>query len=139
MGKDQNIKPLFKRIDYIRIPVSNLEEELKFYSKKLDHPLLWHTETSIGLKIPESEAEIVIHIEPDKLETDILVEYAEKAAQCFIEVGGSIVYGPFDIPIGKCVIVKDPWNNQFVLLDNSRGIYQTDEDANVIGIAKKEY
>lgn len=138
MGNNQRQKPLFKKIDCIRIPVPSLEEGLKFYSDRLGHMLLWRTESSIGLKIPESEAEIVIHTDPDELETNITVESAEKAAQRFIDGGGSLVYGPFDIPIGICVIVKDPWNNQLVLLDNSRGIYQTDEDGKVIGLIKEK-
>ena len=128
--------PLFRKIDCIRIPVPSLEEGLDFYSKSLGHELIWRTATSIGLRIPESEAEIVIHTEPDDLETDITVESAEIAAQEFIRAGGSIIQGPFDIPIGKCVIVKDPWKNRLVLLDNSKGIYQTDNKGNVIGMKK---
>lgn len=129
-------KPLFRKIDCIRIPVPSLEEGLEFYCNSLGHKIVWRTETSIGLKIPESEAEIVIHTEPDELETDIMVESAEIAAQKFIKAGGSILQGPFEIPIGKCVVVKDPWRNRLVLLDSSKGIYQTNEDGNVIGIKK---
>ncbi len=129
-------KPIFTKIDCIRIPVSSLEEGLDFYSRSLGHELIWRTATSIGLKIPESEAEIVIHTEPDELETDITVESVEIAAQEFVRAGGSIVQGPFDIPIGKCIIVKDPWKNQLVLLDNSKGLYQTNKEGIVIGIKK---
>lgn len=43
----------------------------------------------------------------------------------------------FDIEIGKCAVVKDPWGNQFVILDDSKGVFLTDENGNIIG--HKEY
>ena len=47
--------------------------------------------------------------------------------------GGKIVVPPFDIQIGRCVVVQDPWGNQFVLLDSSKGLLITDAEGNVIG------
>ncbi|MFX0062343.1 MAG: VOC family protein [Candidatus Hermodarchaeota archaeon] len=125
---------LIRKVDCIRIPVPNLEAGLKFYRDSLGHDLIWRTKTSIGLRIPESEAELVIHTERDEAETDLTVEDVKMAVQEFVESGGSIVTEPFDIPIGKCAVVKDPWGNQFVLLDNSKGLYVTDNQGNVIGI-----
>jgi predicted enzyme related to lactoylglutathione lyase len=131
----QDKKPgLIRKVDCIRIPVPNLEAGLKFYQDALGHELIWRTKTSIGLRIPESEAEIVIHTERDEPETDLTVEDVNTAVQTFVESGGSIVTEPFDIPIGKCAVVKDPWGNQFVLLDNSKGLFITDNQGNVIGI-----
>ena len=40
--------------------------------------------------------------------------------------------GPFDIQIGKWVVVADPWGNQLVLLDSTKGLLRTDADGNVI-------
>ncbi len=42
---------------------------------------------------------------------------------------------PFDIQIGRAVVVEDPWGNRFVLLDASKGLLVTDADGNVIGNA----
>jgi hypothetical protein len=39
----------------------------------------------------------------------------------------------FDIQIGRCVVVVDPWANRLVLLDTSKGLLETDEQGNVIG------
>ncbi|MFX0029835.1 MAG: VOC family protein [Candidatus Hermodarchaeota archaeon] len=125
---------LFRKVDCIRIPVSNLTDGLKFYRDKLGHKLIWRKESSIGLEIPESEAELVIHTEQDEPETDIKVKSVELAAKRFIEAGGTIVKEPFDIPIGKCAILMDPWGNKFVLLDTSKGIFKTDSNGNVIGL-----
>ena len=118
------------------MPVSNLESALVFYRDFLGHKIIWRTQNSIGLKMPESETELVIHTEPDEFEVDIKVESVEKAAKRFSEAGGTILNGPFDIPIGKCVIVKDPWGNKLVLLDSSKGIYLTDSKGNVVGLKK---
>jgi lactoylglutathione lyase len=41
---------------------------------------------------------------------------------------------PFDIPIGRCAVVVDPWENQLVLLDNSKGHLVTDQSGNIIGL-----
>jgi predicted enzyme related to lactoylglutathione lyase len=32
-----------------------------------------------------------------------------------------VVRGPFDIEVGRCVVVEDPWGNRLVLLDLRRG------------------
>ena len=43
---------------------------------------------------------------------------------------------PFDIQIGRCVVVEDPWGNTLVLLDGSKGTLKTDADGNVTGTAR---
>ena len=50
------------------------------------------------------------------------------------EIGGEIVYGPFDIPIGKCAVVRDKWSNEYVILDMTKGRYVTDEDGNILDV-----
>lgn len=120
-------KALFDKIDCIRIPVENLEKGLDFYSKKLGHELLWKTETSVGLKLGD-----------DKTEIDFHVKDVQQASKAFVQAGGEIVKGPFEIPIGRCVVVKDPWENQYVILDSSKGIFETDENKKVIGLKKKQ-
>jgi lactoylglutathione lyase len=50
----------------------------------------------------------------------------------FSSAGGKIRRGPFEIPIGRCAVVADPWNNVLVILDASKGTLQVDEDKRVI-------
>jgi len=61
------------------------------------------------------------------------VHSVDVAAVRFEAAGGKIVVPPFDIQIGRCVVVQDPWGNQFVLLDSSKGLLITDAEGNVIG------
>jgi len=67
------------------------------------------------------------------LEVDITVQSVGEAVARWIALGGKVLAGPFDIQIGRCAVVEDPWHNPLVLLDTSKGLLVTDEDGNVIG------
>jgi predicted enzyme related to lactoylglutathione lyase len=125
---------LLRSIDCIRVAVPDLEAGLAFYRDQLGHTLIWRTDTAAGLRLPESEAELVVHVEPRELEVDLLVDSADVAAERWIEAGGSVVVPPFDIPIGRCVVVRDPWGTELVLLDMRNGRLRTDPDGAVIGV-----
>ena len=127
--------PLFRKVDCVRLPVADLESGLAFYRDALGHELNWRTATSAGLRMPGSDAEIVIHTEGQPPEVDLLVDSVEEAARRFLASGGRVVAGPFDIAIGRCAVVADPWGNELVMLDMSKGRLTTDADGNVIGNA----
>ncbi|MEX1255810.1 MAG: VOC family protein [Dehalococcoidia bacterium] len=129
---------LIRKVDAVRIPVPDLDAGLAFYRDRLGHTLRWRTQTSIGLAMPDSDTEIVLQTERPGLETDLLVSSADTAVQAFIEAGGSVIAGPFDIPVGRVLVVADPWGNQLVLLDLSKGTYQTDAAGNVTGVSGGE-
>ncbi len=129
-------KPLFDKIDCIRIPVTNLEEGISFYSEKLGHEIIWKTDDAIGLKLGNDKSEIVLFTEPKGLEIDFKVDDVHHAIKDFEEAGGKIMSGPFDIQIGKCVVVKDPWDNQYVILDSSKGTFKTNKNKEIIGLKK---
>ncbi|NQT09233.1 VOC family protein [Candidatus Bathyarchaeota archaeon] len=127
---------LFKKIDCVRLPVSDMESGLSFYMDKLGLELIWRTEDSAGLRLPNDESEIVLYTDDRGEEIDILVDSADDAARNFEAAGGEVVVQPFDIRIGRCAVVKDPWGNELVLLDNSKGRLVTDEGFNVVGVKK---
>ncbi len=128
-----NTPPLFRKVDCIRMPVADLDAGFAFYRDALGHELNWRTATAAGLRMPGSDAEIVIHTEDGAPEVDLLVDSVESATQRFVESGGRVVDGPFDIAIGKCAVVTDPWGNMLVMLDMSKGKLVTDADGNVTG------
>ncbi len=134
MNSNSDEEGLFRKVDCIRVPLPSIQEGLKFYRELLGHQLIWRTDSAVGLNIPESEAELVIHVETDESETDIKVNSVEIAALRFKKAGGSILKDPFDIPIGKCCVVMDPWSNKFVLLDSSKGVFVTDSNRNILGL-----
>ena len=42
---------------------------------------------------------------------------------------------PADIPIGRLAVVEDPFGNRLVLLDSTKGTYDTDESGAVTGVS----
>ena len=127
---------LIRKVDCVQLHVTDLEAGLAFYRDRLGHELIWRTATAAGLRLPDSEAEIVIQTERPEPETDLLVDSADEAARLIEQAGGKILVPPFDIQIGRCVVVADPWGNRLVLLDGSKGMLQTDADGNVTGNIK---
>ena len=66
--------PLFRKVDCVRLPVTDLDAAITFYRDSLGHEIRWRTPTSVGLGMPESDAEIVVHTEGGPPETDLLVD-----------------------------------------------------------------
>jgi lactoylglutathione lyase len=124
---------LIRKVDCVRLYVSNLEAGLAFYRDQLGHELIWRTKTAAGLRLQESEAELVLQIEDQRQEVDLLVDSADDAARFIEQAGGRVIVPPFDIQIGRCVVVEDPWGNPLVLLDTSKGLLKTDSEGNVMG------
>jgi lactoylglutathione lyase len=124
---------LIRKVDCVRLYVPDLEKGLAFYRDQLGHTLIWRTETSAGLRLPESGTELVLQTEDQRQEIDYLVNSAEESAKLVEQAGGKVIVPPFDIQIGRCVVLEDPWGNPLVLLDTSKGLLKTDIDGNVIG------
>ena len=125
--------PLLRKVDCVRLYVPDLGAGLAFYHDRFGHELIWRTEHAVGLRMPDTDAEIVLQNEDERQEIDLTVESADAVAGLFEQAGGKIVVPPFDIQIGRCTVVQDPWGNRLVLLDTSKGLLATDAEGNVIG------
>ena len=123
---------LIRKVDCVRLYVPDLESGLAFYRDRLGHELIWRTESAAGLRLPESDAELVLQTEDKRQEVDLLVDSADASAMLVEQAGGKVIVPPFDIQIGRCVVLEDPWGNPLVLLDISKGLLKTDADGNVI-------
>ncbi len=124
--------PLFRRIDCFSIPVPDVDAALVFYSTNLGHELVWRSSKAAGLKLPGCNAELVLHDADRPLETDLVVDSVPEALARFVSAGGRVLKGPFEIQIGLCAVVADPWDNVLVILDTSNGTLQVDEKKRVI-------
>ena len=127
------MKPLIRKVDCLRLYVPDLESGLAFYRDRLGHELIWRSATAAGLKMPETDAELVIQTEEQQQEVDLLVDSAAEAAAFIEEAGGKVIVPPFDIQIGRCAVLEDPWGNPLVVLDISKGLLATDDKGNIIG------
>lgn len=125
-------EPLVQRFDSLQLRVDGLEAAVAFYRDRLGHRLVWRTETAAGLALGTGDGELVLQTDRPT-EVDLLVGSADDAAQRFVEAGGRLLAGPFDIQIGRAAVVQDPWGNQLVLLDMSKGRLVTDDDGNIVG------
>jgi lactoylglutathione lyase len=130
------MKPFLQKPDCIRLPVTDLDAGLDFYRDRLGHELIWRSADSAGLRLPGSDCELLLFTKGPDEEVDWNVESADRAAEDFVRAGGALVVAPFDIPVGRAAVVRDPWGNKLVLLDLSKGTYQTDSDGNIIGLNK---
>lgn len=130
---NKNKSPLFKNVDCIRLYVPDLQEGLKFYGDGLGMKLIWKTDTALGLGMADEKTEIVLQNEDKNQEVDIKVDSVNNAVEDIINAGGKVIYGPFDIKIGKCAVISDPWGNEYVILDTSSGTFITDDEGNIIG------
>jgi len=130
--------PLFRKVDCLSIPVPNLDAAVAFYSSDLGHELIWRSRTAAGLRLEGSTAELVLHTENRPMETDLAVESVPEALARFTAAGGRVLRGPFEIQIGLCAVVSDPWDNVLVILDASKGPLQLDESKRVIEVGREE-
>ena len=124
---------MFRKVDCLRVHVPDVPQALAFYSDKLGLPLVWRDgDREVGLKMIDSDTELVLTAGKDLPETDLLVDSVEEATKRFVAAGGSVFEPPFDIRIGRCAVVQDPWGNRLVLLDVTKGLLKTDADRNVV-------
>ena len=128
-------EPLFRKIDCLRLYVPDIEAALDFY-QQLGHALVWRSETAAGLRLPDNDAELVLQTERAEPETDLLVESVPAAIARFVNAGGRVLVEPFEIQIGKCAVIQDPFKNTLVILDASKGFLTTDAQGNITGNAQ---
>jgi predicted enzyme related to lactoylglutathione lyase len=110
-----------RKIDCVRLPVDDLDAAIRFY-ERLGHRLNWRRPKQAGLRLPDSDAELVLQTEHPGQEIDFLVQDADIAVERFTRAGGSLIEGPFDIEVGHCAVVEDPFGNRLVLLDLRYGV-----------------
>jgi predicted enzyme related to lactoylglutathione lyase len=126
-------KPLFCYVDCIELYTPDIKQGIEYYCNTLGLKVLWKTDSSVGLGMREDKTEVVLQNERKEQNVDFMVDSVDEAVKDIEKAGGQIIYGPFDIAIGKCAVVKDPWNNKYVILDLTKGTYITDDDGNIIG------
>ena len=113
---------LFRKVDCRSIPVADLDAALAFYRDGLGHEVIWRDNSAAALRLPDSEAELVLHTDERPIETDLLVASVPAAISRFVEAGGKLVAGPFEIRIGICAMIEDLWQNRFVIWLRRKGL-----------------
>ena len=129
---------LLRKVDCVQLPVPDLEGGLAFYRDRLGHELVWRTEDAAGLRLADSDSELVLQTRRPQPEVDFLVDSVDQAATELTRAGGTVVVEPSDIPVGRVAVIADPFGNPLTILDLTKGRYLTDTDGNVTGIAEAD-
>ena len=85
---------------------------------------IWRDEVSLGLRFAESDAEIVLHRIPDipmRVDVTYLVEDVTTAVAALKIESCSVIEGPFEVAIGLCAVIRDPFGTPMTLIDMTRG------------------
>lgn len=129
--------PLLQKVDAVTVRVPDLDSGLRFYRDVLGHQLLWRHEGigQAGLGLPGSDTEIVLSTDQEYA-PNWLVASADEAARAIEAAGGTIIAGPFEIPVGRVAIAADPFGNPLILVDLSKGRYAAGADGRVTGVTR---
>ncbi len=126
---------MWQGVDCIQLYVDDLEKGITYYRDKMGLTLKWKKQNKAGFALGK-DSELVIQTQDKEQETDILVDDVMSEVENIKAAGGKILYGPFDIDIGKAAVIEDPWKNVYVILDLSKGTYTTDAHGNLTGLEK---
>jgi lactoylglutathione lyase len=126
---------MLRKIDCIMIRLDSVEAAAAYYTKVFGLRPIWSGDGSIGLAFPESDAEIVLHSDPNipsSVEVYYLVDdVLDAVASCATE-GCQVLVAPFEIRIGKCAVISDPFGTRLCILDMTKGL----RPPNLVGAPK---
>ncbi|GIF25030.1 catechol 2,3-dioxygenase-like lactoylglutathione lyase family enzyme [Actinoplanes tereljensis] len=123
---------MLRKIDCVMLRVPDLNAGVAFYVDSMGLQELWRDETSVGLGFPETDAELVLHtlhLPPD-CPVHYLVDDAREAAATW---PGRVRTPPFEIEVGWCAILEDPFTNPIAILDLTKGSRPGQVDVSGLG------
>jgi len=114
---------VLRKIDCVMVRVDDLESAARFYTERLGLRELWRDGSSAGMGLPETDAEVVLHTMdlPAEHAVHYLVDDARAAAASWRADGLRVRTEPFEIAVGWCAILADPFGNAICILDLSKG------------------
>lgn len=115
---------MLRKIDCVMIQVENIEAAVNYYITVFGMQRVWWDDDAVGLAFPEADAEIVLHNKPDmpsRVEVHYLVDDVVTAVQQLVTQGCKLLVAPFDIAIGKCAVIADPFGTRLCILDMTKG------------------
>ena len=116
---------MLKKIDCVLIRVNDVADAVNFYSDVFGLKPIWEDQQSqqAGLLFPESDTEIVLHCDPNipgQVEVHYLVDDVVAAIERYTEQGCKVLAEPFEVRMGKCAVIQDPFGTRLCILDMSK-------------------
>ncbi len=114
---------MLRKIDCVMVRVDDLDVASRFYGQLLGLRPLWRDEVSIGMGLPETDAEVVLHTMelPREWGVHYLVDSVVASVSSWREAGCVVREQPFEIAVGRCAVLEDPFGNPLCILDLSKG------------------
>jgi lactoylglutathione lyase len=113
-----------RKIDCIMVKVDDVERASEFYIRVFGMHPTWRDATSAGLRFPESDAEIVLHNildTPARVDVTYLVDDVIAAVRALKAEGCIVAAPPFEVVIGKCAVIVDPFGTPMTIIDMTKG------------------
>jgi len=114
---------VLRKIDCVMVRVDDLGAAADFYARVFGLRRLWQDGSAVGMGMPETDAEIVLHTMdlPRDLGVHYLVDDVLAAVSTYRREGCVVRTPPFDVPVGRCAVLEDPFGNAICVLDLSNG------------------
>ncbi len=115
---------MLRKIDCVLLRVKDLEAAVAYYQDVFGLRLKWRNGSQVGLGMPEMDAEIVLEGGtelPAGASVHYLVDDVMAAVDLLEAQGCSTLVAPFEITIGRCAVVADPFGNTLSILDMTKG------------------
>ena len=121
---DQAPASLLRKIDCVMVRVPDLDTGARFYEQACGLRRVWSDASSVGLGMSDTDAEIVVHTMdlPPGSGVHYLVDDVVAAVAELVGCGCRLIEAPFEIPVGMCAVLADPFGNALCVLDLSNGI-----------------
>lgn len=120
---DETSPSLLRKIDCVMIRVPDLDAGARFYEHACGLRRLWSDTSSVGLAMSDTDAEIVVHTMdlPPGNGVHFLVDDVPAAVAALVGDGSRLIEATFEIPVGRCAVLADPFGNALCVLDLSKG------------------
>ena len=104
------------------VRVTDLAAAVDFYASVFGLRPLWRDEVSVGMRMPETDTEVVLHTMdlPADCTVYYLVDDVVAAVAEYSRAGCAVREAPFDVVVGKCAVLEDPFGNPVCVLDLTR-------------------
>jgi catechol 2,3-dioxygenase-like lactoylglutathione lyase family enzyme len=114
---------MLRKIDCVMVRVPDLTPAVEFYTRVFGLRALWRDDTSAGMGMPETDAEVVLHTMdlPGDRGVHYLVDDVPDAVAAGVRAGCTVREAPFGIAVGRCAVLEDPFGNTVCVLDLSKG------------------
>ncbi len=114
---------MLRKIDCVMVRVTDLPTAMEFYARVFGLQPLWRDDVSVGMGMAETDAEVVLHtmdLPADRSVHYLVDDVPDAVATCEL-AGCAVLQAPFDVAVGKCAVLEDPFGNTLCVLDISKG------------------